>query len=292
MAWPPILYPVWLLDPAPLADCIEEIARAGFDGVSFAAAPVNDPRQLDALTAAQADDLRRGLHRSGLARTLHLLSDYYFAGEPRRTEALVRRVQQSIEACVGTLAAPDLPPLVVSLDPICLPPGPQGVIELNLIVEMLSFLADLSRRYNMRPAIENWPKPAVGTPEALRELLSGSGGKVGILLDAGHLHMTLSSGWCSHRSAADFIHALPASVVELHLHDNHGALDDHLPPGEGTADLVGTLAALLERGFDGPVTLESDLRPAARPSLADAAGRTREILERASSRACSPRAAP
>jgi len=286
---PPVFYPIWLLDPAPLVDCVKRIARAGFDGVSFAAAPVNDPRRLDVLTPVQADALRQSLGAAGLDRTLHLLSDCYFAGEPHWSDALVRRVQQSIEACVRALAVPGLRPLVVSLDPICLPPGPQGALEPDLIVKMLSFLADLSHRYNMRPAIENWPKPGVGTPEALGRLISQAPGEVAILLDLGHLHMALSGGWCSRRSPADFVRALPAPVLEVHLHDNHGAVDEHLPPGEGTADLVGTLAALIAGGLDGPVTLECDLRPPGRPGLSEAAGRARQLIAEAAHRSAHAR---
>jgi len=286
----PILYPIWGLRSAPAADCVRQIARAGFDGVSFLAAPVDDPRRLDTMSAAEAQHLRRSLMRLGLERTLHVSSDHHFAGETSRSEQAVRRAQRSIEGCVRALSEPDLPPLIVSLDTICLPPGPTGVLhglppgptgvlDEPLMVEMLGFLLDLSGRFPIRPALENWPKPGVGTPEALRGILAQTGG-VGILLDLGHVNLALATDWCSCGSADEFIRALPAPVLEVHLHDNHGETDEHLPPGEGDADLVGAMGALVRLGFRGPLTVETGLRPNGRPGLAELCQGTRDIAER------------
>jgi sugar phosphate isomerase/epimerase len=273
----PILYPIWFLDPKPLRKCVEEIAAAGFDGVTFAAAPLDDPRRLDNLQGREASELRRFLKSLGLMRSLHIFSDQYFAGQTQRTDRLVKGVQQSIERCVEALASDDEPPLIVSLDPICLPPFQTNAVDVDLVVEMLGFLVPLSEQLNVRAALENWPKPEVETPEALRRLLSRVRGPVGILLDTGHLHMALRRSWCEAKTPAEFIRALPAEVLEVHLHDNHGDADEHLPPGAGTADLAGIMRTLIEAGFRGPVTLECDLRPKGRPSPAEALQNVRQL---------------
>jgi sugar phosphate isomerase/epimerase len=119
----------------------------------------------------------------------------------------------------------------------------------------------------VRAAIENWPFAFLGTPEVLADVLAEAGGDVGILLDTGHAHIALAQGWCRQGSMADFVAALPAPVVEVHCHDNRGEDDEHLPPGEGTADIAGALAELARRGFSGPLTLECDLGAQGRPGL-------------------------
>jgi len=279
---PPILYPIWLLDRAPVSDCLSEVAGAGFDGVSFLAAPVDDPRRLDRLDERAAAELRERLAAGGLRRTLHIASDYYFAGLSRRSEGACRRARSSIERCIAALTSSETPPLIVSLDPICLPPGPKGVLDPPLIVEMLGFLTALGERYPIRVALENWPKPGVGTPEALREVLAAAPGPVGILLDLGHLNLALRSAWCPHRTPRDFILALPAPVLEVHLHDNHGEVDEHLPPGVGTSDMEAAFDALGERGFQGFVTVEADVRGLGRDGMREALRRARALAARAS----------
>ena len=45
-------------------------------------------------------------------------------------------------------------------------------------------------------------------------------------------------------------------IANVHLSDNLGVTDDHLPPGEGTIDWPGALRALGEAGYSGAVNLE------------------------------------
>ena len=42
----------------------------------------------------------------------------------------------------------------------------------------------------------------------------------------------------------------------VHLHDNRGTGDDHLPLGAGTLDLTGCIRALKASGYDDTITLE------------------------------------
>lgn len=259
MAGCSLLYPIWLLEQKALCECLGQVAAAGFDGVALAGALMEDPRRPDTLSEREAAAAREALSSLGLKRTLHLFSDSYFAGVTVRTDAVVDRARACIEGCVKALSGPGQPPLIVSLDPICLPPGPTGIVNVGLIVEVLESLVSLAQSYNIRPAVENWPKPEIGSPDALAAVLDSVRGEVGILLDTGHLHIAIHAEWCREASPQGFIRHLPAPVLEVHLHDNHGHSDEHLPPGRGTADLAAMLRALGEGGFDGPVTLEADL---------------------------------
>jgi len=45
-------------------------------------------------------------------------------------------------------------------------------------------------------------------------------------------------------------------ISNIHVSDNHGDCEEHLPPGEGTIDICGALRALIESGYGGPCNLE------------------------------------
>jgi sugar phosphate isomerase/epimerase len=48
-------------------------------------------------------------------------------------------------------------------------------------------------------------------------------------------------------------------ISNVHISDNHGDWEDHLPPGEGIIDLKKTFAALRDNGYDGPCNIEIHL---------------------------------
>ncbi|MDR7487157.1 MAG: sugar phosphate isomerase/epimerase [Armatimonadota bacterium] len=59
----------------------------------------------------------------------------------------------------------------------------------------------------------------------------------GALLDVGHARL---AGW----DVAGALRDLAPRLVALHLHDNHGARDEHLPIGQGDLDWTGLLPRL------------------------------------------------
>ncbi len=101
-------------------------------------------------------------------------------------------------------------------------------------------------------ALENKQKgrgwEMVYTPEDHRGFLERFPG-LGACLDLGHLH-TVGGG------AEGYVRALGERLVHVHLHDNRGAVDDHLALGDGTLDWRGVVRALDEGGYAGPVILE------------------------------------
>ncbi|HEU69074.1 MAG TPA: sugar phosphate isomerase/epimerase [Candidatus Acetothermia bacterium] len=72
---------------------------------------------------------------------------------------------------------------------------------------------------------------------------------LGACLDFGHLH-TLGG------EPASYVAALGERLVHVHLHDNHGERDEHLPLGTGTVPWRVALAALAGRGYGGRIVLE------------------------------------
>lgn len=77
----------------------------------------------------------------------------------------------------------------------------------------------------------------------------------GAVIDSGHSHMAGDV----YTIAAAFGRRLKG----LHLHDNDGTGDEHAPLGRGTLDWQRFGDSLRAAGYEGPLTLEVDARPAA-----------------------------
>ncbi|MGH9467354.1 MAG: sugar phosphate isomerase/epimerase family protein [Terriglobales bacterium] len=122
----------------------------------------------------------------------------------------------------------------------------------------------LAKQAGVTVLVENIPN-GLSQPQRLLPFLEASHlDDVGICFDAGHAHMAehlfggggVGTSW----------ERLAARVRSTHLHDNHGSLDEHLWPGDGTIDwkelmlkLPASLPRVLEVG-DLPGNQKMDLR--------------------------------
>jgi sugar phosphate isomerase/epimerase len=71
---------------------------------------------------------------------------------------------------------------------------------------------------------------------------------LGLCLDTGHRHL--------HGDVAGAIRRAGRALSTLHIHDNHGARDEHLLPLDGTIAWAPVLRALRETGHTGPFLYE------------------------------------
>jgi len=68
-------------------------------------------------------------------------------------------------------------------------------------------------------------------PEPIKRLLDAMGSPYfGHCFDVGHFRLF------SNISMGEWFEQLGKRMVEVHIHDNHGGRDEHLPPGEGDID--------------------------------------------------------
>ncbi len=125
----------------------------------------------------------------------------------------------------------------------------------------LETLDTLARRTRGIPLmLENVFEPS---PRILRDLLeSVDSPHVGFCLDIGHLHAF------SHGDTREWFRELHPWLGQLHLHDNHGDRDEHLPIGRGTLDFASLFELLHGKNMDPVITLEphreEDVFPALR----------------------------
>ncbi|MBW2474827.1 MAG: sugar phosphate isomerase/epimerase [Deltaproteobacteria bacterium] len=69
------------------------------------------------------------------------------------------------------------------------------------------------------------------SPDTLVQLVSGIDSSFfGHCFDAGHWHLF------GRRPMDDWLKSVSSKLFHLHLHDNHGRADEHLPVGDGTID--------------------------------------------------------
>lgn len=93
---------------------------------------------------------------------------------------------------------------------------------------------------------------------------------VGTCLDTGH-------AWLSG-DLPTVVHKLSGHLRMLHVNDNRGHGDDHLPPGEGDIDWESLTSQLLQWGFRGPLILELAGNDGPVAELMERARRAREFL--------------
>lgn len=97
-------------------------------------------------------------------------------------------------------------------------------------VETWSHLAETARNAGVRIALENVYEDTPVLHQKLLALLKDD--SVGICIDVGHSHIY------SKVPVRDWFNTLKDHIIELHLHDNDGSEDQHLPLGKGKIDFA------------------------------------------------------
>ena len=234
----------WHLGPVPLAERVRWVADSPLGAVSLLGGMfVSDAE--DAVTR----DVVKLLGRTDLDVTVHPAAVAFDGGE--KELAFRRAVERAadLQRETGRVRVIAVDPAIVSRrgDMVYDPVGTQ---------ESLEFIARAVEGLDVKIGVENWKVNP--DPEEFRRLRReiGSVPELGLLLDLGHLHVMTDDAVAAARE-------LPLPVCEVHVHDNKGESDDHMPLGWGKLPLEGLVRALVsghgEDGFRGIWTLE--IRP-------------------------------
>lgn len=120
-------------------------------------------------------------------------------------------------------------------------------------VQIISRLGDAAKDLGVRVCLENgwFNDPNFMTVEDFVGMVRGAGrGNVGACIDSGHANIGMGV------KPADLLRRVGSLVWTLHLHDNDGSGDLHLPPGRGNIDWRDVMGALEEISYDGTLNLE------------------------------------
>jgi sugar phosphate isomerase/epimerase len=116
-------------------------------------------------------------------------------------------------------------------------------------IDTWSQLIPLAEKLDTRIALENVYEADPGYLGLLLDALPP--GRFGFCFDTGHFNAFAASG------LEAWIDRLGHRLIEIHLHDNKGALDEHLPVGEGTFPFARLFAILRERKLTPILTVEA-----------------------------------
>jgi sugar phosphate isomerase/epimerase len=123
--------------------------------------------------------------------------------------------------------------------------GPRATVDRN--GRSFAELAEHAAPFGIRIMAEHPPEPLVSLA-VIRDILDADA-RLGFHLDVGHAHV-------ARLDLAEVLAALGDRLCHVHLSDNRGRADDHMPIGAGTIDWPAALGALKASGYDGTITLE------------------------------------
>ena len=230
---------------------LELAAELGVGVVELRAEPgLAHPTELDR-NARKA--LRRRLESFGLRPTVHAsIHDTNLASlNPILAAAAREDLRRTVELAAEVGAE------IVVFHPGRLPSEYRrdpGALEAarSVLYANLEELIPYAERLGVVLAVENKQRGSnrdlILTPQEHREVLERFPG-LWACLDFGHLN-TLGL------DPVEFVRALGERLIHVHLHDNHGQADEHLPLGEGNLDWKRCISALAEAGFSGTTVLE------------------------------------
>lgn len=130
-------------------------------------------------------------------------------------------------------------------------PEPEVFWQMNL--DFFRALLPVAKEYGITICFENMPMLAlaISTPEATLRFIRD--------MDDEHFKFCLDTGHCAvfGLSCGDAVRMAGGDLKVLHVHDNNGLGDQHLPPYRGVVDWAAFGAALREIHFDGVFSLEA-----------------------------------
>lgn len=212
---------------------------------------------LDHLSPNALRRIGRQLRAAGLSVTVHapFMDLNPGALEPLVFAATRRRFEQSLDAAESLGAR-----LVVfhpGYDPWKYGGQDQLWLEQNLL--FWPPLLERASQAGCTMALENIFEVRPGTLAALLESVDSP--QLGHCFDVGHWHLF------AEVSLADWFAALGPRLSHLHLHDNFGQRDDHLPVGEGGIDFAALFSLIATLPHPPSMTLEAHNQEALQRSL-------------------------
>lgn len=123
----------------------------------------------------------------------------------------------------------------------------------KILFESLKEISDFNKDYGVTIALENMPDTFITTMRVSHEVLEVLEKKqlsgIKHTMDVGHLET-------NNVDIGEYIHDLKDYLVHIHLHDNFGEFDNHLPIGEGNINFPKIFRALEDIKYNGKIILE------------------------------------
>ena len=219
----------------PLVDELRRIAAAGFDFVDLTLEPP--------CAWPVGEDALDFLRTAGLGVVGHTAPYLPIASPYDGLREAAHRILHSAFDAFALAGA-----RLVNVHPNPLPSvfAPKVCIARN--AEALASLAEEANRRGLRLMVENFGQTFTTVAEL--EPLFATSPLLGFHLDVGHANIGPPN------RASELIARFADRLVHVHVHDNDGVGDLHLPIGAGTVPWTQVVGALRDCGYDGTVTIE------------------------------------
>jgi sugar phosphate isomerase/epimerase len=239
-----------------LEEMLDAVASAGFDQIEWFETGTEEPWSApDTAARIRALTRRREIlsrYHAPYEAPLDLASADGRLRTPAETSDTLRRCLDRAERLGARLVTLHLGSCPKELD---------RAFALEQVIEGIRLaLPDLERR-RIRIALENHTQAIITSslgdhPEDFDLLMAALPAEwVGRTLDVGHAHI--------NNHLDEFLSRPFDRVWNIHLHDNHGREDEHLPLGEGSIPWGEVLRRIAAEAYQGPLTLEFTAPPEA-----------------------------
>jgi len=203
--------------------------------------------ELDSLDYVLLDQIALRLERAGIRPTIHAP---FFDLNPGALDPLIRQVTlQRLEESLSVAEHLNARLMVIhpGVDKWRYPNLEQ--VWITLAKDFFPPLIEQAAACSCHLAVENIYEE---TPQFLVQLVDEIDSEwFGHCFDAGHWHLF------GKTSMAEWLDAISPRLLHLHLHDNHGRADEHLPVGDGTIDFTPLQTTLRELSTLPSMTLEA-----------------------------------
>jgi sugar phosphate isomerase/epimerase len=231
----------------PVLEEIEALGTLGFDYLELAM----DPPEAHHETLRQLSaDIRSALERHQMGLVCHLPT---FISTADLTASIRQASRQELLASIEVAADLGAPRAV--LHPSCITGMGRNVPALcgEYARESLDEAVQCAARVNIDLCLENL-FPQLTPFESMQEWAHRFSRypHLGLTLDVGHAHI----GPDGMTRILTFIQRFASRLRHLHVSDNFGRRDDHLPIGDGCIDFSAVAKALRRIGYQEGVTLE------------------------------------
>jgi sugar phosphate isomerase/epimerase len=234
----------------PVKPLIAEIDAIGALGLDFFELAMDPPQAHYSQVRAQRRAVLAALQHHHLELVCHMPTFVYTAD---LTDSIRHASLEEVLSSLETAA--DLGAAKAVLHPGYISGLAVAVMQqaVALAMESLGAVAQRAQALGMTLCIENlFPKFRPFADPADFQRLFDLFPQLKFVLDIGHAHMEDKSG----RRIIDFIARHGHRLAHVHVSDNKGRTDDHLPVGQGNIDFAAFTQALRRSGYDDTLTLE------------------------------------
>jgi sugar phosphate isomerase/epimerase len=231
----------------PIVDEIDSIASLGFDYIEIA---MDQPEAHYSSLAENQSAVRRALESHGIGVVCHLptfVSTADLTDSIRRASVTEMKRSLSVAADLGAEKVVLHPSMISGMGPHV--PERSRDYAFDFLSEMLG----QGEKRGLTICLENMmPRNGFGVEPAELELIFRTFPELKFTLDSGHANLDDREG----NRLITLVECFADRLEHVHLSDNRGIYDEHLPLGRGSINIHGLVEMLKSIAYDKTITLE------------------------------------